>query len=247
MGVNHVKGTGCKRRDCWHKHVCLLCGDPDHGLWSTSADGTFVCNEHQMYVDQQEEADLDDYEIRSIIQGSIDTEPFVSAEEFDVSIVHDSDVTSSSVDTKRLSKASAERKLDIRKNYPVLARVQERLMRADKKAMAETAAHWEKHKIEQPGFVKQLYALNKHSKRICMRHNHTFGAGCKLPSCRYDHICLMCGTKGHGLWHTRIDGTFQCKEHRMYVEEQKQACLTDVEIVESLQRLKHSDKRVTFA
>ena len=38
---------------------------------------------------------------------------------------------------------------------------------------------------------------------ICLRLNHVAGKGCANDRCTYDHICVLCGEEGHGLFMPR--------------------------------------------
>jgi hypothetical protein len=115
-------------------------------------------------------------------------------------------------------------------HYPVLFGLQTRLMDADPAKAQTVSERWKENYIYQPGWVHNLHSVTAQASTICMRENHMAGGGCKHTGCSYDHVCLLCGEQGHGLWHRSPEGTFQCKEHRNYVKEQELADLDDDEI-----------------
>jgi hypothetical protein len=52
-------------------------------------------------------------------------------------------------------------------------------------------------------FPEWLLPFALQHPRACLRLNHPKGAGCALPTCTMQHICLLCGNEGHGTFQIR--------------------------------------------
>ncbi len=89
---------------------------------------------------------------------------------------------------------------------------------------------WTAKKINMDPWTVPFYN-SEHN--ICLRLNHPKGIGCRKPTCKFAHICMLCGKGGHGVFSETKEGEFVCKRSQLY-EEQAAHIQKGLDIVQKL-------------
>lgn len=66
--------------------------------------------------------------------------------------------------------------------------------------------------------------------------------GADRHQCKFNHVCMLCGKAGHGVFMRTEDNRHRCQLHNKIIEQQQQAGLSD-EDLEQLIEVKRNLKK----